>query len=272
MESLVKIRGNKVNIEEYYVQQFLKTKNIVLHVAAPKSGSTWFDEIIRNLHKFKMTYLIRDGGRREQEIQYHIFLEKIKDVQDGIYFCHQHVRASQYTIDFIELYDIKVILQIRNIFDTVLSIRDHFLNEGFIAPMGYADNSFLKLSQDKQLDMIIDLWIPWYFNFYTTWFEYIKNTNNKNIFIIEYEKMKSNVHSEVDTILQNLSVNYTQDELDNAINKTSSDKKKTRKNKAIIGRGESLSEQQRDRIYKFAGYYLDIDFSLIGIEENDKII
>ena len=239
----------------------LNTKTLVMHVAAPKSGSTWFDKIIQQTRKFKFTTLVHDYERREQEIQLEVFIKNIIDVNERVYFNHQHLRASEYVIEFINYFDIKVILQIRNIFDTVLSIRDHLLKLTRLFPMMYVTDDFYDLSEEEQLNMIIDLFIPWYFNFYVSWFQHI---DHKNIYILQYEKLIENTLEEVSNIYDWLKIDYKKDDLREFISRSHTSNK-TRKNVGIKDRGNLLTDIQHNRIINYSKYYKSIDFSLIGI-------
>lgn len=250
----------------------LKGKNVIAHIAAPKSGSTWFDSIIKDLNKLKQSTLVLDYARREQEIQWEVFSKNILDLEDGIYFRHQHLKLSNYVVNFIEDYNVKIVLQVRNIFDSVISMRDHLIHETPIQPHGFVDETFFELSEKKQIDMVIDMIVPWFFSFYASWFTFLQQSDHKNVFIVSYEEMKKDTHKTLQKILSQLNLSCTDDELKRAIEGSDSGSNFTRKNKAIIGRGSSLSTEQRERILKFAGYYPHIDFSIIGIYDTDKVI
>ncbi|MDX4012709.1 sulfotransferase domain-containing protein [Aliarcobacter skirrowii] len=251
----------------------LSSKTLVMHVAAPKSGSTWFDKIMQETRKFKFATLIEDYGRREQEIQLEVFIKNIIDVNERVYFKHQHIRVSQYVIEFIHCFGIKVIFQIRNIFDIVYSVRDHFVNESISGPGVYVTTEYFNFSEEKQFDMIIDLAMPWFFNFFAGWFEYIKNNQNENLYILTYENLKQNTSEELKKIFRFLNFDdFTDNKIEEVLLMAEKNPNLIRKNKAISGRGKDLTDNQRNRILKMAGYYPDIDFSLIGIDNKDKIL
>ena len=241
---------------------------MVFHVAAPKSGSSWLDTILINTKAYEVNTLVPDYSRREQEICLDIFpcFRRSLFNNKKFYIPHHHTVASEFTIQVIEKLNMKVILQVRNIFDTVFSMQDHIINESHILAMAYIPHDFYKLDQEKQIDMIIDLVIPWYIKFYASWFEYLK-TEKKYIYILPYEDLKNNTLSELNKVINFLEIdNLQHKDLEKIVEDIKNQPNKTRKNKGIVGRGNSLSTLQKEKIIKLTSYY-NIDFSLIGIPE-----
>ena len=58
------------------------------------------------------------------------------------------------------------------------------------------------------------------------------------------------------------------EEVDNWIEKAKSGN--TRKNKGYSGRGRSLSDEAKEQLSRFASYYKNTDFSLVGLYPSGK--
>jgi hypothetical protein len=231
------------------------------HIAAPKSGSTWLTTILKELLHWNVSPLIPSYDRREQEISE--FNLVYPAMNNFVFSPHQHCRYSEATNKIIEKMNIKPILQYRNIFDTVISFSDHCNGGELNFPMAYMDKmNWERLDQNKKMDFIIDMIIPWYFNFYAGWFssDLIKS---EKILLISYEELVSDPFHQIKRIIQWIGIEKTDDEINVSI--VSSMNNKTRKNVGILGRGTILSFDQKQRIRTMADYYPNIDFKFLGL-------
>src|SRR5208337_1150285 len=130
-------------------------------VAAPKSGSTWLTNMLIQLLGWQPTSLVATWDRREQEIDVRRMLE-FPNID--LFSIQQHCRFSAPTRDFVKRFHVQVILQGRNLWDSVVSLRDHFLRESTITPVCYVDGTFPDQPLVRQLDSVIDLAVPWFLN------------------------------------------------------------------------------------------------------------
>ena len=70
-----------------------------------------------------------------------------------------------------------------NLFDVVISIRDHQRNENSTGPVAFLTEYHANLP-DRELELAITrLAIPWYINFYMSWREY------PNALLVRYEHL-----------------------------------------------------------------------------------
>ncbi|TWC34971.1 sulfotransferase domain-containing protein [Pseudomonas sp. SJZ079] len=233
-------------------------------VCAPKSGSTWLSVILEDYLGWARVSLVPGYDRREQEVDPLQLLRRNAE-SGNVFSPHQHCRYSVSTSEFIARANVTVILQIRDIFDTVLSFWDHLETHKKNLPMAYMDDTnWSALSKEKKVDFIIDLVIPWYFNFYAGWFsspEYKAGA----VKVISYEDLLSDPICEMKNILHHCKVEVEQQRLEYSLTKANTGNKSTLKNVGVTGRGGSLSERQVERIHKLASYYPKINFSSIGL-------
>jgi hypothetical protein len=233
----------------------------VWHIAAPKTGSTWLTVILSDLLKWNVCPLIPDYDRREQEIEITNLL--YSSMHNSCFSPHQHCRYSQSTRLIIEKLGITPVLQYRNIFDTVVSFYDHCNGMQLAFPMAYMDEkNWKELDNERRMDFIIDLIVPWFFNFYAGWFSSDLFKDGK-IILVSYDDLVAHPHAEVKRILARIGIEKTDDEINSAI--LLSQDGKIRKNVGTSGRSACLSPEQRQRIRTLAGYYPHIDFTLLGL-------
>ncbi len=140
------------------------------------------------------------------------------------------------------------------------------LTEGFRGPQGWITDDFLASDDTHQLDMIIDLVIPWYFGFFVSWQE-AAGTSQCEIHWVTYEDMINDFHKTIAKVLEFCGNVADHDVIYQAICQAKT--MNTRMNQGVVGRGKRvLTEEHTERIAGFAGHYRSIDFSLIGIRKN----
>ena len=61
--------------------------------------------------------------------------------------------------------------RLRNLYDTVISLHDHFEPDHRSLPCGYVSEEYLRMSWKERIDYLIHLHLPWYFNFVLSWRE-----------------------------------------------------------------------------------------------------
>lgn len=223
----------------------------------PKSGSTYLTQLIAEMHDLKKTNLKDATGRNEQVIS-------LPNVVDN--FGHRvvdqvHCRATKPNLDIIRDYGLTVILVTRNLLDLVFSIFDHSHMENPRFNMAWMDERHLHLPLKTQMDLIIDLALPWYINFYVSWYEGMREVD---VSWVCYEDLSSDTHAALKNLNHSIGKAVSDERILSIINELAS-KKSYRFNKGVCGRGENLSEDQKKRIKNFASYYPWVDFSPIGI-------
>jgi hypothetical protein len=227
----------------------------VLVACMPKSGSTFLAYIISSLPEFRWADLVNGYGRREQEI------DVIKAIlyQPYNYAAQHHVRYSGPTEQIMRIFNIKPIVLVRNIFDVVISFRDHIRNESTIVPTAFIKEEMKYWENDRLEELIVSMIIPWYFNFFMCW------TECPDKLLLNYdEHIKGDISSTIEMVVQYLGLNVTHEQIEAAINIAS--QRNPSKNKAKTGRGEVLKESTKQKIIHMANYYEGQDFSVLGIK------
>jgi hypothetical protein len=230
----------------------------------PKSGSTFLALAMSKLTGFPYITLARGTERNDQNL----YLPYLIDSYSTSTITNSHVRATSPNIELIQQFNVRPVVMVRNIFDIVVSIRDHFHGEGFAFPTIYCNEKFKEMDEESQFDFIIELGIPWYFNFYVSWYE-VKNRNLIDTLWISYEEAIEDWNATLNKIAEFYGISKSEKEITRALNTTLKKKKKDiRFNKGVAGRGiTALSDEQKEKIVNFARFYPWVDFSSIGLKQ-----
>ena len=219
---------------------FFKQNDIRIILSSfPKSGSTYISNVLASQKSFKRAILVKHFGHREQELD-----ESVIRKTKGNFISQTHTKYSDATKEIINKYNLKTIILIRNIYDCIVSFKDHISNESIIFPMFYMDH---KLTNINNIDLALaKLLCPWYFSFYASWQDY------DNKILIKYEELIINEKKLFKKIFNFLNLDfstYKPIQLDDQL------KKNLRINKGVIGRGDELSPEAKEYIEDFAAYF-----------------
>lgn len=226
----------------------------ILLACMPKSGSTFLSDAIGRVPGIRKASLVSHYGRTEQEINFSVALRKSK----YNFIAQQHVRFNTKTADAIATFQLTPVVLVRNIFDCVVSMRDHWRRESFHTPTAYVLKDHLDMD-DKDLDlMIIQMVVPWYINFFVSW------TQCQDALWLRYEDVIREPAEAVAQILEKANHAYDHAVIMESLQQ--SDPAKERKNVGRPGRGATLPEAHKQIICEYRSFYPDIDFSRIGLE------
>jgi hypothetical protein len=162
----------------------------------------------------------------------------------------------------LRAFSIQPVILVRNIFDCIVSLKDH-IDKGLvdpdtrIGPVAYVPDAYYEWTADARLDFIVDLFSPWYFNFFVGWQDFDDGV------WVRYEDLLADPRATVRHIADALTLGVGDEAIAAAVDAAAH--QPTRRNVATVGRGGMLSKQQRRRIEHLATYYPGKDFSLIGI-------
>jgi len=257
---------------ELLARRINPTRKHVWHVAALKTGSTWLTMSLNNLLGWPHNWLALNGwDRREQVVDF----RKVLYNRDGnLLSLHQHCPFSATEKEFIDRFRVRVILQGRNLFDTVVSAYDHLRKISPSFASAYFDDSFANLSPERQMDAVIDLTVPWYLRFYCSWFA-ARDRGEVTYEWVTYEDLLADPTAVLRRILVHLGEIRTDEQIVESLQNASKRGDEILRgqlgaplkfNVGKVGRGEAmLSSQQKDRIRHLRSYYPHIDLSPIGL-------
>lgn len=219
----------------------------------PKSGSSYLTAILGRLPGMRIISLVPGYDRREQELD----ISMLRSADNIDYVAHHHIRFSRPTMTLLNHFCIKPIVQVRNIFDIVVSLRDHLRNESLESSMGYVAPGMERWDDEQLERFIVQMMLPWYFNFYMSW----RDCESKCL--VRYEELIRHPESVVTSICEQTLLKCSAEQIAHSIQAAS--QSFTRKNKGVAGRGQSIKDETRNLIHEMAAYYVGVDFSPIGL-------
>ena len=180
----------------------------------------------------------------------------------------QHVRATRPNLELIDIFHLKTIVLVRNVFDAIVSLRDHCLREGPEMPAGIVTDQFERLSTTEQYDLLIDVSAPWFFGFYASWFAASQAGKCDPVWVT-YETFFADPESALESLLEFAETPRTRTEVSQALQQARSEG--SRLNRGVGGRGQTeLTPEQRDRIVRLSRWYPSVDFQLMGISQETQ--
>jgi len=243
-----------------YKKRTTSTKNHIFITCFPKSGSTYITKKLRDVTGYEDGKYVYYYLRNERELSKCRFIDNMSRHTVS----QHHTRATEYNVMLLNQYNVKPIVLLRNIFDVVISMRDHFLREGPANPYAYLTDDFFKLSEEQQYDQVIEMVVPWYFNYYVSWCE-AERENSIPVKWMHYEDIMANKAKGMKEILDYYNIDISLEVLQAKI-EDQTDKGKTRFNKGVSGRGlQILSEEQIEKIKSYTKFNPSIDFSKMGL-------
>lgn len=245
---------NQIDLVGYLATRFLRRRNQILLACMPKSGSTFLSNLVGRIDGFRKTRLTAAYDRIEQEIDPRAALRRARHS----YIAQHHVKYNENTAYVVDTFDITPVVLVRNIFDCVVSLRDHLRRESVDMPMALFEESHLGLSDGELEDMIVALAMPWYIDFYVSW------CRRRDALWLTYEDVKENTYHAVQMVLNHAGRPASSQEVEASLKLASAST--DRLNKGISGRGTELSERNKDTIKYYCSFYPHVDFSLIGVE------
>jgi hypothetical protein len=110
------------------------------------------------------------------------------------------------------------------------------------------------LDEEKQFDFIIDMVLPWYINFLTSWHDEIK-IGDLDILSLDYDVFKSDNRRAINLITEFYDLNYTDNEINLALDKAYSKKDQLRFNDFKDKKQYNFNKVQIEKIERLINYY-----------------
>jgi hypothetical protein len=240
-----------------------RNRRFIYVTSIPKSGSTFLANALSEVTGYPLVRLCFGFERHEQDL----YLPRLVDACRRNTVTRHHMRATKFNTALLKEFNIKPVILTRNLFDVVPSLRDQLFSEGFEKMPGiYCTERFADLSEESQLDFIIDMFLPWCVHFYVSWFDTWKN-NELPMLWLRFEDVVKDWPTSVGKVLEFYGVAKSNAEIKDAIERTYQlDRTVTRFSSAKGNRKGRLSEEQKERIARVVRFYPWVDFSPLGLQ------
>lgn len=244
-------------------------KPIIVVAAAPKSGGTFLSSTLLTLSGLPNIRLCAAYSTNEHDL----YLPALCLACIGGCVSHLHMKGTFHNAKLMRRFGIRPIVLVRRIEDIVVSLQ-HDLKQKALLPtsangaIGYSflwqDQSAKNLSEERQLDMIIDLAVPWFVNFYVSWHQLCEAEIVDGLWIT-YEQMMADKEGTLRQALEFLGLGNV-----GAIDPAILTRRYDTFRDGRVGQGTvTLSAAQRARIKTLFSYYPTVDFRKYGITTAD---
>jgi len=239
-------------------------KKLIVVAAVPRSGSTFLANTLCELTK--LPYFRLSSGHSTNE--HDLYLPALCLMNRYGCVSQLHVKGTFHNAALMRTFGIKPILLVRQIDDVVVSLMHDLRQKAQMPDFGTGLNGYSFLWQDpstkdmtdeRLIDMIIDLAIPWFANYYVSWYRLCEQGAVEALWVT-YEKMMGDKEVTLREILDFLGL----PEID--IDRDLLDRRYSTFREGRRGRGSwILSAEQRARIRAHFSYYPGIDFGKYGV-------
>ena len=210
----------------------------------PKSGSTFLTDVVASLPGYRRARLSPTYDQREQELDEYC----IEQVDAYSYVAQQHVRYSGWTQRMLDQYEIKPVVLVRNIFDIIVSLRDHLRNEGPVWFNFFVEPQHTTLDDATLELMIARLAIPWYINFYMGWRQV------PGVKFVTYEALIAEPDRTIREVLEFAGADVPSSDVTLALRRVRA-LEESRLNVGVVGRGAALRPETISAVLDLIDFY-----------------
>jgi hypothetical protein len=244
-------------------------KPMVVVAGAPKSGTTFLCGSLIGLTGLPSFRLCAARSTNEHDL----YLPALCLMSTQGCVSQLHMKGTFHNAKLMEQFGIRPILLVRRIEDIVVSLQ-HDLQQKALLPTaatgaeGYSfvwQDQFAKdLSEERRLDMIIDLAVPWFVNFYVSWYRLCEQGAVDALWLT-YEQMMADKEGTLRQVLRFLRFRDPGPIPSEILTR----KYGTFRDGRVGQSATTLSHAQRARIRALFAYYPSVDFARYGIMGSD---
>ena len=260
LENALRASGQTAVLSDFATSPTVEEPGRHVFIACvPKSGSTFLKNILVSITGYRDAFMVYTPGQFEQDL----YLPILDSVAGLDTVTQQHCRASDANVQMMQAFGIKPVVLVRNIFDCVISLLDFYNGGAFANSFFRAD--YRSLDEETRIDLLIDNLVPWYFEFVASW-SLVEKQGRLDTLWLSYEDVIHDKPKAVKKVLGFYGLSAPLRGIVGRIGEIETEKRATRFNKGVAGRGESmLSDTQKQRIVSYARYYPTTNFSRIGL-------
>lgn len=177
----------------------------------------------------------------------------------------EHCRATPQNLAIVQGFGMKVIVLVRDIFDSLVSLRDMLAGDTHGSVAALFQDDLNDMDEETQLDAVITRWAHWQLDFYTSWIRAERGGLIECQFWT-YEDIMYDKVAAVKEICRQSGISATPDHVRACVEAVDGDKNLSRKNVGISGRGrQQMNDRQIASIQSMTRFYPDIDFTPLGL-------
>jgi len=173
---------------------------------------------------------------------------------------HVHMQALAANRHFMEALDLRPVVMIRALPDMLASYLDE-LEDQPLRPDKWLNikvpDAYPAFSDEQKADFIIEMMVPWYVSFFSTWLDYA-DTDDRVLFL-HYDDFRADPAAVLERILAHSRLPRSREDCQAALDAVWEERAIFRYNKGVPGRGRMrFTPQQMERLRRMIGYYTDL--------------
>lgn len=229
-------------------------------VAKPKSSSTY---CTKALSMILDATVYKDIVTQDRFTPKDLTVAGIVAMRERKTMSQVHLVATGANLRIVRNFELRIVILLRNVFDTVVSLRDHMNANPYFSSI-LIPNNYATLSEADKLDYIIDTAVPWMMTFYVSWEQALSRGDVVTEFF-HYEDMICDPVLFFKKMCACFGIPVSAELVKSTLARVEKSAE-TRFNVGVPGRGfAELNSAQIARIRRHACYYPGIDFSPIGL-------
>ncbi len=248
---------------------------------APKTGGTFLRTALGSLLGRDYEAQFRRGsyanGTQPRDLYYPMLLADLvrpPSSRRRAMFMHLHLLANNPNRRLIELFRITTFLMARDLLDTLVSYHDELQKRcGDWLPDHalYIDRRYVDASLEDKKQYLIRIALPWYLQYYCSWFDYERDCRERGIAGPEWLTFRELREAPLDLLRRMVErcdlAEKIEDERIEAVHREVWGKREAvRFNQGIDGRGrEFFTAAERDQIRDCVRLYADESYERLGI-------
>jgi Sulfotransferase domain len=171
---------------------------------------------------------------------------------------HVHMQALPSNRFFLEAFDIRPVIMVRNVADMLTSYLDQ-LEQDQAADNWlncYLPPDFLSVDEHARSDFAIDMMGPWYASYFATWTSYAREAPDR-VCVLRYSDLRRDAAGVLETALRHSRTECSRAQCEKAVTNVWNDRAHYRFNHGVEGRGRSrFTPQQLERLERMLfGHY-----------------
>ncbi len=231
----------------------------LLVASFPKSASTFTRKLLATVTGFRPYFLSHAGNDSSRDLDPTSIPLLLG--QDTVSV--EYLRATRQAVDLLRRLEIRPIVLVRDLHDTLVSSRDHLRRmPGARGAVAHGTEDLHAWEPDDQHWFLVRMVAPWYLNFFTSWQDAARELDT---LWITYDDITRRPEQTVRRALAHAGINGDDDRIAAAV--ASLDLSDVRFNRGVSGRGRAeLSAAQQQALADLAASYRgSYDFSLLGL-------
>ena len=240
-------------------------KPMVVVAAAPKSGSTFLANTLRRITGLRAFRLCAAYSTNEHDL----YLPALCLMNRYGCVSQMHMKGSFHNAALMRTFGIRPVILVRRIDDIVVSLLHDFKRKGDRATIGtgqegysfvWQDHCTRDLNDEEWIDLIIDLAVPWFVNFYVSWHRLCEQGTVDALWLT-YEQLFADKEQTLRQVLAFLGLDAPA-----AIDPGLLSRQYVTFRDGRVGQGASvLTGEQQRRLRQRFSYYPGIDFGKYGL-------